>query len=500
MAPFGGLDHPGGRGYNGDVRFEPHSPRGFQRNMQSPTPDPAVAPSASHTQRLPQVGGRYFALAVLFSMNLLNYVDRYSFFAVGTQIQQDLRIADRGFGVLSASFMIVYTFVSPLVGWLGDRYHRRAILSFGVGLWSVATVGTAFSQSFADMFFWRALLGVGEASYGVIAPALLSDLFEPKHRGRVIGLYFLALPLGGALGYGVGGWVAYAWHWRAAFWVVGLPGLLAAAAGLLICDPGRGASEGAKHTGVKNRPRLVDYLALFRNPTFLYNTAGMAAVTFATGAYAAWGSTFYQRVRGMTSLEAGRWIGGLTAAAGLLGIALGTTVADALLRYTRRAYLLMACGAVLIATPFAAAGILEPHRTTSLALFFVAMVLGAAVLGPCNTVTANVVPATQRAAGYALSIFLIHLFGDITSPILIGVLSDFGGKPSVVHSPIGRMLEALGAKPVGTTNLTLGMLSVIPVLALGSFFFLLGSRHLPEDQERARKPGGDSGWDELPAH
>ncbi|MDR3638049.1 MAG: MFS transporter [Isosphaeraceae bacterium] len=476
------------------------STRGFQHNMQAPTPDPAVAPSSSHSRALPQIGGRYFALAILFSMNLLNYVDRYSFFAVGTQIQHDLGIKDRGFGLLSASFMIVYTLVSPLIGWLGDRYHRRALLSFGVGLWSVATVGTAFSNSFAEMFFWRALLGVGEASYGVIAPALLSDLFEPKHRGRVIGLYFLALPLGGALGYGIGGWVAYVWHWRVAFWVVGLPGLLAAFAGLLIRDPGRGASEGASQTGPQDRPRFVDYLALFRNRSFLYNTAGMAAVTFATGAYAAWGSTFYQRVRGLTSAEAGRWIGGLTAGAGLIGIVLGTGVADALLRYTRRAYLLMASAAVLIAVPFGAAGILEPHRTMSLELLFVAMVMMAAVLGPCNTVTANVVPANQRAAGYALSIFLIHLFGDITSPILIGSLSDFGGKPSVVHSSLGQLFETLGAKPVGDTNLTLGMLSVIPVLILGALFFLVGSRHLAEDQERARMHGGGEDLAVLPAH
>ena len=100
-----------------------------------------------------------------------------------------------------------------------------------MGLWSVATVGTAFSHGFSQMFFWRALLGVGEASYGVIAPALLADLFAPKHRGRVMGVYYLALPLGGALGYVIGGWVGDHWGWRAAFWVVGLPGLLAAVAG-----------------------------------------------------------------------------------------------------------------------------------------------------------------------------------------------------------------------------------------------------------------------------
>jgi MFS family permease len=434
------------------------------------------------------MGGRYFALAVLFSMNLLNYVDRYTFFAVGTQIQRDLQIGNSRLGVLNASFMIVYTLVSPLVGWLGDRYHRRGLLAFGVGLWSVATVGTAFANDFYAMFFWRGLLGVGEASYGVIAPALLADLFPAKDRGRVMGLYYLALPLGGALGYGIGGWVGERWGWPAAFWVVGLPGLLAAVGGLLINDPGRGASDGTR-AGRDDRPRFRDYVDLFRTPAFVLNTLGMAAVTFATGGYAAWGSTFYQTVRGLTSKQAGLWIGGLTAAAGLLGIALGTWAADFLLRFTRRAYLLMASLAALTAIPFGMAGILDPDPWSSLGLLFGAMVLLASVLGPCNAVTANVVPANRRAAGYAMSIFLLHLLGDISSPIMIGAIADWFGKPGVARSWPGEILSNLGAAPVGHTNLTVGMLSVVPVLLLGCLFFLIGSRHLEGDQERARKSG-----------
>jgi MFS transporter, Spinster family, sphingosine-1-phosphate transporter len=456
--------------------------------MQSSSSRSAVV-SAQSVGFLPAIGGKYFALAILFSMNLLNYVDRYSFFAVGTHIQRDLVINHRGYGVLSASFMIVYTIVSPLIGWLGDRYNRRILLAFGVGLWSLATVGTAFSQNFDQMFFWRALLGVGEASYGVIAPALLADMFEPKDRGWVMGRYYLALPLGGALGYGIGGWVGDIWGWRVAFWVVGLPGLVAAVSGLMISDPGRGASDGKLHAGKPDRPKLTDYWALFRTPTFVYNTLGMAAVTFATGGYAAWGSTFYQTVRGMSSKHAGIWIGGLTALAGLLGIWLGTRLADVLVKSSRRAYLLMASTAVLIAIPFGLFGILDPDRVSSLGLLFVAMIMLASVLGPCNAVTANVVPANRRASGYALSIFLIHLLGDISSPILIGYIADRFSKPALAHSWLGELLTLLGAVPVGKTNLTVGMLSVAPVLVLGCLFFLFGSRHLAEDQDRAHLLG-----------
>lgn len=458
--------------------------------MQSPSSGTAAA-STRKPGLVPTVGGSTFALVVLFSMNLLNYVDRYSFFAVGTHVKHALHIGDLRLGVLNSSFMIVYTIVSPFVGWLGDRYDRRVLLAFGVSLWSVATVGTAFAHNYHQMIFWRSLLGVGEATYGVIAPALLADLFPPRDRGWAMGRYYLALPLGGALGYGIGGWVADAWHWRAAFWIVGLPGLLVAVTGLMIHDPGRGASEGKRQAGKADRPRLRDYLALFRTRTFVLNTLGMAAVTFATGGYAAWGSTFYQTVRGMSAKDAGIWIGGLTAIAGLLGIACGSWLADVLLRVTRRAYLLMASVAILAAIPFGLSGILDPELTTSLGLLFVAMVLLASVLGPCNAVTANVVPANQRAAGYALSIFLIHLLGDISSPILIGAISQWFGNRAVAGSPIGQALVSLGASPVDDSNLTIGMLSVIPVMFLASLLFLFASRHLAEDQDRASRSGDD---------
>jgi MFS family permease len=468
-------------------------------NWQRPSMSSTLT-SERGTRIIPTIGGKGFALLVLFSMNLLNYIDRYTFFAVGPQIQQHLHISYSRLGWLFTSFMLVYTVASPLMGWLGDRYHRRGLLCFGVGLWSVATVATAFADSFNEMFFWRALLGVGEASYGVIAPTLLADLFPAKERGRVMGIYFLALPLGGGLGYIIGGSVGERYGWPAAFLVVGLPGLVAALTALVIHDPGRGASDGT-HPGKAERPRLRDCLDLFRTPTFVLNTLGMAAVTFATGGYAAWGSTFYQTVRGMGSKAAGRWIGGLTVVAGLLGISLGTWLADYLRRYTRRAYLLMASAAVLLAIPLGTAAILDPERRSSFGFLFAAMVLLASVLGPCNAVTANVAPANRRAAGYAASIFLLHALGDISSPNLIGAVSDWFGKPTVAQSWLGQLAASLGAFPVRRGNLTLGMLTVAPVLVLGCLFFLIGSRYLHDDEERARKASGGgvraSNLDEL---
>jgi MFS family permease len=477
--------------------------------MHSPASGPALA-SAPGSSTKTVVRGAYLALLILFSMNLLNYVDRYVFAAVGELIIRDLELDDFWFGILAGSFMLVYTILTPFIGWMGDRYSRRKLLAFGVGLWSVATVGTTFSRSFSEMCFWRALLGVGEASYGIVAPTLLADLFPAKLRGRVMGIFYLALPLGGALGYSIGGYVSNStWGssvaaaltgssqgWRAAFLIVGLPGLAAALGSMVIRDPGRGASEGLA-AGKATRPGLADYAALFRTPSYLFNIAGLAAVTFATGAYANWAPAFYQRVRDLPVHKANVLIGVLTAVGGLVGILLGIWLPDRLRRRTLSAYQLWAAFVVLLAVPFGLGGILEKYPPYSLSMLFVAMVLLASTLGPCNTVPANVIPPNRRAAAYALNIFLIHLLGDISSPPLIGWLSDYLGRPSVVHSELGSFLASIGASPVytpkGPKNLTAGMLAVIPMLLLGGIFFLFGSRYLARDEARVRKP--DSGSD-----
>jgi MFS family permease len=540
--------------------------------QSSPSASPRP-PDASNAAK-----GAVFALAVLFSMNLLNYVDRYVLAAVGPGIQRDLNMAPGPFGWLGSAFIVVYTIASPIVGWMGDRFSRRKILAFGVGLWSVATVGTAFAANFNQMFLARALLGVGEASYGVVAPTLLADLFPPRFRGKVMGLFYLALPIGTAIGYATGGLVQklatqhapaitdwmqrvglgalapYVVGWRAAFWVVGLPGLVLALGGLLIRDPGRGASERASkpiipadpefrpieasapsapaggaaaeplgRAGAKahepDRPSARDYLQILRTPSYLFNTAGMAAVTFTIGAYGHWMPSYFSFVHG-TKPEFQLPIGLALAVAGLLGVLLGMWLPDRLLQVTRRAYLVWPALAILAAIPFGAAGLLAPDKWISLGLLFVASVLLTSCLGPCNTVTANVVPANRRAVGYALSIFLLHLLGDIPSPPLIGTLSTQLATPAARSAPIGRFFETIGARPndphahlgaegepipdagaheaLGPSNLTAGMLVIIPILALGSLCFFLGSRTLPRDQDRARAAG--AGHDDHAIH
>lgn len=315
-----------------------------------------------------------------------------------------------------------------------------------------------------------------------------------------MGVYYLALPVGTALGFVLGGTIADALGWQAVFFVVGLPGLVAAFAALVMSDPGRGASEVAGSQLKTARPGMSDYVELFKTKSFVFNTLGMAAVTFATGAYATWGSTFYQRVHNLTAGQAGQRIGPLLVGAGLIGILLGMFVPDILYKLTKRAYLVLAAVAVLGAIPLGLLGILDHDTNSSFGYLFGASILLSMVLGPCNTVTANVVSPNRRAAAYAAFIFFIHLLGDISSPIILGWISGLFGNPNVMASPIGRFVASLGATPVGDTNLTMAMLSVGPVLALGFVFFAIGAIYLPRDQETIRGAGGIAAEDLAPFH
>jgi MFS family permease len=463
-------------------------------------------------------------------MNLLNYVDRYVFAAVGPGIIRDLKLTKAQFGLLGSSFIVIYTVVSPLVGLLGDRTDRRKLLAFGVGLWSLATVAAAFAQDMGQMFLARAVLGVGEASYGVIAPTILADFFATRKRGRIMAIFYLALPVGTAIGYGVGGLMEslgtahaasiqetaaqmglgflgpHLTAWRSAFWVVGLPGIVLALLGLFIRDPGRGASDavgGVHHPVAPRRPEWGDYLQILKTPSYLYNTAGMAAVTFTTGAFGIWVPAYFEYVHGLQP-ERKIVLGVALATAGLIGVAISMILPDMLQRRTRKAYLIWAASAVILAVPFGVFGLLADNLVQAMVLLAISSVLMSSCLGPCNTVTANVVPGNQRATGYALSIFLLHLFGDIPSPPLIGRVADWLGQPEGRQSVFGQFFESIGAMPVSDgqhlTNITAGMLVIAPVLLIGAFCFYLGSRHLVRDQEKALARSGSLGADHHLMH
>src|SRR6266487_5873920 len=200
---------------------------------------PMTAPGSTPLARSARVG-----LAVLTLINLFNYLDRWIVAALAESMKHsELHLSDTQLGLLMTGFLAIYMLAAPLFGALGDRRSRTRLLGLGVGIWSLATALGGLARNYAALFAARAAVGIGEAAYGTISPALLADYFPRHKRGRVFAIFFAAIPIGSALGYIVGGLVDHYYGWRQAFFVAGIPGIVLAALALRLYEPPRGAHD-----------------------------------------------------------------------------------------------------------------------------------------------------------------------------------------------------------------------------------------------------------------
>jgi predicted MFS family arabinose efflux permease len=266
---------------------------------------------------------------------------------------------------------------------------------------------------------------VGEAAYATISPALLSDFYTPAKRNRIITIFYVAIPVGSALGFVLGGLFGQAFGWRAAFLICGLPGLVLAAMALTIRDPGRGRYD--TDAAEVPPPWAQALRPLLKNRAYVLAVAGYAAVTFASGALADWFPTFLQRQHGISVKASGLYVGVSAALGGLLGTALGGLSADVLKRWTRQPYLALSGWSMVLTTVFAFLAMCVSNTTAAIILLFVAQFFLWFYNGPINALIANSVPSTLRVRAFALSILAIHIFGDAVSPSIVATASDHIG-------------------------------------------------------------------------
>lgn len=372
------------------------------------------------------------ALVVLTLINMFNYIDRYVVPPLFESLRKDPVMghpSDAQLGGLMTAFLVVYMLTSPLFGTLGDRMSRMRLIAFGVALWSLATAIGGLVGSFVALFVARAAVGIGEAAYGTISPAVLADYFAPSTRGRVMAIFYCAIPIGSALGYVLGGTVDSHFGWRAAFFAAGVPGLLLALLAFTVPDAPRGMWE--EEVRAKPDPTqskfsftLHAYGALARNRTYVLTCAGLAAYTFALGGIAAWLPSFLERIRGVSHAQASSLPGAILVVTGFVGTFGGGWLGDKLLARNRQAYLWLSGVATLAATPVAFLVFTAPSPAVFWSATVAAEILLFASTGPINATTVNVVSTTMRATAMAAQIFFIHLLGDVPSPPLIGAISD----------------------------------------------------------------------------
>ena len=379
-------------------------------------------------------------LALLLAVNLLNYIDRQALYAVFPLVKADLQLSDTALGFLGSAFMLCYMVSAPLFGWLAGQTSRSAIAAAGVALWSVATVCSGYAAGYRSLLAARTAVGVGEASFGTVSPGLLADYFPKEERGRVISWFYLAIPVGSALGYLLGGVIGQRYGWHAAFLLVGVPGLLLALPVRFLRDPGRedAGSESRQHS---SRP---GYLSLARNRSYVITTLAMAAMTFAIGGLAQWAPTFLNRMHGLDVAEANTLFGGITVVSGIIGTLAGGALGDRLQRTNSSGYLVVSGWGFLIGAPVLAGAILAPSLLACLAAIFVAETFLFLNTGPLNTVILNVTAQPLRAMAFAVNIFCIHALGDAVSPTLLGWLSDLVDlRTSLLVTPVAVIAAAL---------------------------------------------------------
>jgi sugar phosphate permease len=242
-------------------------------------------------------------------------------------------------------------------------------------------------------------------------------------------VFFCAIPIGSAFGFIVGGLVNAHFGWRVTFFVAGIPGLVLAFLSLMMRDPPRGGEDAAGVTQVAPAGDMradlrATYARLIKNSPYVLTVLGYAAYTFAVGGLGFWMPAFLERVRGIPRQDASVSFGEVVVVTGFIGTFVGGWLGDFFSKYSRQAFLWVSAVATLIAAPFAWAAL----ATGSAQLYWAAMVVAQLFLfvstGPVNAAIINLASPAERATAIAVSIFTIHILGDVLSPPLIGALSD----------------------------------------------------------------------------
>ena len=389
-------------------------------------------------------------LILLIALNLLNYIDRYILPGELSLVQNEFHASREQMGALTTAMFFVYMLAAPLTGWLGDRYRRKPLIIGGAVLWSLATLSTAWVHSYWTLYFRHAIVGIGEASFGIFAPAVIADFYPERDRNRILSIFYVAIPVGAALGYMAGGQMGSMWGWRRPFFICAIPGLIVAALyGFLGSEPARGAQDHIQATADR-----ATFAGLFRNPAFLTATFGLAMLTFAMGGISNWVPEFLHNPIGLSVAKASQIAGASTVLDGILGTAIGGWIAQRWLRTNHRALYLLSFWSVALTLPFGILLFFGPSRLAIPALFVAEFFLFLNT-GPLNTAIVNSVSAPVRATAVSVNLFCIHFFGDTFSPQIIGKIAD--------HA-----------------TLRIGLGATLIFLVLSCIFLLIGSRFAPQ--------------------
>jgi MFS family permease len=418
--------------------------------------------------------GSAYALAVLFLINTMNFFDRSIGGALAEPIRREWGLSDSALGALGTAFTLLYAFVGVPLGRLSDRAPRKSILAAAVFVWSALTAVSGVTRTYWQLFVTRLGVGVGEAACAPAATSLIGDLYPPARRARAMSVFMMGLPIGIALSYFVGSYVAHAWGWRAAFFVAGLPGILAAVAALFITEPVRGTKETAPARVQSGSP----WRTLLSIPTLWWLILSGALHNFNMYALGSFMAPLLMRYHGAGLREAGLMTMCLYGLSGIPGLLIGGALADRWGMQRRDGRLLVAAIASAISAPLMWAALARPAKDTllfvilgSLACAFI-YVYYASVYATLQ----DVVAPSLRGTAMALYFFAMYVLGASFGPLATGILSDFFTRRAAAG--------AIELEPFRGAGLHAAMY-VVPVLSiLLALVLFAATRTVGRDMER----------------
>jgi MFS transporter, Spinster family, sphingosine-1-phosphate transporter len=380
----------------------------------------------------PSSGQARFAFSILLIINILNYADRYVLPAILPKIQADLGLTPLQEGLLGSSFLLVYALATLPLGVWADRSTRKNIVALCVGIWSVATVLAGITRNFAQLFSVRAVLGIGEAGYAPASLSLLGDFFSKEKRGRILSYWSSGTLIGAAIGFTLGGLVADSFGWRYAFFIVGIPGLIAAFLAWRMFEPGRGVFDNAEddtneastaHGAIGN-----DFWASvkkLRSVTTYWTLVGALVFSFFTiGGTSFWLPTYFVGTFHLSVGQAGTISGAVLVGSGLIGTVAGGWLADFAQRRRPEGRLLIATIGFLVGAPLVLIALLIHTLPLFIAVFVIAAISLNFCTGPLNAVIQDVISPALRATAIGLALLLAHLLGDAAAPSVIGAIAN----------------------------------------------------------------------------
>ncbi len=341
-------------------------------------------------------------LLVLTLINLVNYLDRQVVFPLFGLLKAEFGLADFHLGILGTVFLLVQSFAAFPMGVLADKANRRLVAGAGVAFWSIATFASGLARSFRDLIHVRALVGIGEASYGPAAVAMLSDNFPEKTNSKVQGMFNVGMLIGGTLGAIIGGLIAYYFNsWRLAFFLVSIPGFILAFFAFRMKD-----------TRIIHNEPSYPLTSLLKNRTYLWIIGSGTLVSFAVGGFITWGVEFITRYKNYNVKDAALILGGGMMIASVIGVLIGSYTADRLQNKYPWGRSLVVAVSLLISAPLMYLGLQNLSPVLFFFFFFTGTLFLAVYLGPVTSVIHDVVPKQFRASAYGIYVFFIHLFGE----------------------------------------------------------------------------------------